>query len=143
MLAGAQLKPRLAFRRIASACPALKTSYQPLGWTHLNALPKCLCRERRLTLRELGNDCYGVDMKADAYLPVLVRHVPEIQVFDLQGQLLPSLKHYAQQGVVKVIAGPLACHLLIDIKRPYFRPRDRAIDQYTNGAVPFDQWSEE
>lgn len=59
---------------------------------------------------------------ADAYFPVTVRHVPIEQVFDLQGRLLPNIKHYSQMGVVHVIAGALASHLVIDVKRPYYRP---------------------
>lgn len=59
---------------------------------------------------------------ADAYLPVTVHHVPVEQVFDVQGRLLPNIQHYAQMGVVRVIAGALACHLVIDVKRPYYRP---------------------
>lgn len=34
------------------------------------------------------------------------------------------VKEMVEIGVVKrIIAGPVRCHLLIDIKRPYSRPR--------------------
>ena len=61
-------------------------------------------------------------MKASAYLPVWVYHVPASQVFTMRGDLLPSVKHYADQGVVCIVAGATACHLCIDVQRPYFRP---------------------
>lgn len=60
-------------------------------------------------------------MKADAYLPVWVHHLPVSQLFDLRGTLHESVQHYVKLGVVRVVAGPESCHLSIDVKRPYYR----------------------
>lgn len=57
----------------------------------------------------------------DAYLPVLVENVPADYVFDGHA-LRPAMAHYTRLGVVKVFAGPETCDLLIDVRRPYFRP---------------------
>ena len=58
---------------------------------------------------------------ADVYLPHTVRHLP-INVAMVGGTLRPEVAHYVQQGVVRVIAGPEACDLIIDVRRPYTRP---------------------
>ncbi len=59
---------------------------------------------------------------ADAYLPHVVERLPWHVAFGLDGKLLPRIRHYAEQGVVRVIAGATECHLIIDVKRPYWRP---------------------
>ena len=60
---------------------------------------------------------------ADAYLPVFVHDVSVDQIM-IAGQLRHPVRAYVDQGVVRVIAGPTHCHLVIDIQRPYFRPRN-------------------
>ena len=61
-------------------------------------------------------------MKATAFLPVWVRHLPISAVMSPMGHLKPHIRHYVDQGVVRVKAGPLCCHVMIDVRRPYFRP---------------------
>ena len=58
---------------------------------------------------------------ADDYLPHTVSNVPASWVFDDRGAVRPNFRHYMSQGVVRVIAGPEECHVVIDIKRPYHR----------------------
>ncbi|MFB2531000.1 hypothetical protein ACEYYA_02415 [Paracoccus sp. p3-h83] len=60
-------------------------------------------------------------MAAD-YLPVIVRNVPAGMIFDGMGRLRHAVRRYVTSGVVRVIAGPVECHVWIDIRRPYFRP---------------------
>ena len=60
-------------------------------------------------------------MTADAYLPVIVENLPASFVFQPDGQLRMSVSRARDMGCVKVIAGPEQCHLVIDIKRPYYR----------------------
>jgi hypothetical protein len=62
-------------------------------------------------------------MKDDGYLPVWVNHLPAAFAFDALGNLKPAIRDYVRQGVVRVVAGPLAVHLCVDVQRPYFRPR--------------------
>ncbi len=61
-------------------------------------------------------------MKASAYLPVWVRHLPASVAFSASGALHPKVQRYVKQGVVRVIAGPEKVDLCIDVQRPYFRP---------------------
>lgn len=61
-------------------------------------------------------------MKAHAYLPVVVDHLPAAFVFSADGSLRTDIDIYVKQGVVRVIAGPEECHLWIDVQRPYSRP---------------------
>ena len=58
---------------------------------------------------------------ADAYLPVMVADLPARFVFQPDGQLRDRIARARDMGVVRVIAGPVAAHLIIDIKRPYWR----------------------
>lgn len=60
-------------------------------------------------------------MRAAAYLPVLVKDVPVDMLFS-GSALRPTVAHYVAVGVVKIVAGPERCHVLIDIQRPYHRP---------------------
>ena len=61
-------------------------------------------------------------MMADAYLPHTVYDVPVVWVIDSEGALFERVRHYVRQGVVRVIAGPEACHVIVDVQRPYHRP---------------------
>ena len=61
-------------------------------------------------------------MMADAYLPHTVYDVPVVWVIDSEGALFERVRHYVRQGVVRVIAGPEACHVIVDVQRPYYRP---------------------
>lgn len=61
-------------------------------------------------------------MMADAYLPHTVYDVPVAWVIDSEGTLFERVRHYVRQGVVRVIAGPEACHVIVDVQRPYHRP---------------------
>ena len=61
-------------------------------------------------------------MTADAYLPHTVYDVPVAWVIDSEGALFERVRHYVRQGVVRVIAGPEACHVIVDVQRPYYRP---------------------
>ena len=58
---------------------------------------------------------------ADAYLPVWLHHIPASMIFQPGGRLRENVRHAVDQKVVRVIAGPTACHIRIDIQRPYFR----------------------
>ena len=58
---------------------------------------------------------------ADAYLPIVVKHLPAHMFFDDAG-LRPKIASYVRQGVVRVIAGAERCHVVIDIRRLYSRP---------------------
>ena len=58
---------------------------------------------------------------ADAYLPVIVKDLPANFVFQPDGAVRQAIRSMPS-GVVKVIAGAEKCHVIIDIKRPYYRP---------------------
>lgn len=60
---------------------------------------------------------------ADAYLPHVVENVPAFFAFQPDGRLREKVSHAVALGVVRVIAGPEACHIVVDIRRPYSRPR--------------------
>jgi hypothetical protein len=60
-------------------------------------------------------------MMADAYLPITVTDIPCYWVFQPDGHLRDRIRSLPT-GVVRVIAGAEKCHVVIDIKRPYFRP---------------------
>ena len=60
-------------------------------------------------------------MTADTYLPVLVENLPAAFVFQPDGQLRPAVARARDMGCVKIIAGAEQCHLIIDVKRPYYR----------------------
>lgn len=59
---------------------------------------------------------------ADAYLPVTVRDIPVDVVFDDTGAMRPNYAHAARLGVARIIAGPTLCDVVVDIRRPYYRP---------------------
>ena len=59
---------------------------------------------------------------ADAYLPHTVHDVPTAWVIGADGALLECVSHYVRQRVVRVIAGPEFCHVIVDVQRPYYRP---------------------
>lgn len=58
---------------------------------------------------------------ADMLLPVVVENLPIRFAFQPDGNLRDKVRHAVNLGVVKVIAGPEQCHMVIDVKRPYFR----------------------
>ena len=60
--------------------------------------------------------------RPDAFLPILFPDVPCADVF-CGRDLRTKYAHYAKLGVVRVIAGAKLCDVVVDIKRPYFRPR--------------------
>jgi hypothetical protein len=57
----------------------------------------------------------------DALLPVIVEDLPHNFVFQPGGQLRDKIRRGVEMNVVRVIAGPLKCHVVIDIQRPYYR----------------------
>ena len=62
---------------------------------------------------------------ADSYLPVWVYNLPARFFFQPDGALRENISGLPA-GVVKIIAGPEFSHVRIDIRRPYFRPINRA-----------------
>lgn len=60
-------------------------------------------------------------MPADAYRPVWVENLPASFVFQPDGKLRDKIARAVQMKVCRVIAGAEACHIMIDIKRPYYR----------------------
>lgn len=60
-------------------------------------------------------------MKADAYLPVWVHDLPIAFAMQPGGALRDNVRRAVDMGVVRVIAGPTQCHVMVDIKRPYYR----------------------
>lgn len=64
-------------------------------------------------------------MKADAHLPHIVHNVPVGWFIGHDGELMPRIRHYVAQGVVRVIAGPDQAHCVIDVQRPYCRPQNQ------------------
>ncbi|AUR02003.1 hypothetical protein PhaeoP88_04691 (plasmid) [Phaeobacter inhibens] len=63
---------------------------------------------------------------ADAYLKEVVRDLP-IGLVVCGRKLRPEVSSYVSQGVVQVIAGPEMCHVVIDIQRPYHRPKRKPL----------------
>lgn len=59
--------------------------------------------------------------RADAYLPVWVYDLPAEFCFQPDGRLLEAVARAVHMGVVRVIAGATAAHVMVDVKRPYFR----------------------
>lgn len=56
------------------------------------------------------------------HLPIWVDELPADFVFE-GPRLQPAIEHHCRIGVIqRIIAGPTACHLLIDIRRPYTKP---------------------
>lgn len=62
-------------------------------------------------------------MKPDAYLKHTVYDVPVDWLIGHDGALHPRVSDYVRQGVVKVIAGPERAHCVIDVMRPYHKPK--------------------
>ena len=50
-----------------------------------------------------------------------MEYLPASFVFQPDGQLREKVARSRDMGVTRVIAGPERCHLIIDIKRPYYR----------------------
>lgn len=63
--------------------------------------------------------------KPDALLPMWVNSLPAHVAFQSNGLLRPAFQSALDQGVIRVIAGPDACHVCIDVQRPYYRPRSK------------------
>lgn len=59
---------------------------------------------------------------ADAFLPVLFADLPAEFVFEHGGRLRWPFEHAQRQRVVRIIAGPTLCDVIVDIRRPYNRP---------------------
>ena len=64
---------------------------------------------------------------ADRYLPHVIRSVPVAWVIGHDGELLPRVKHYVRSGTVRIIAGAETAHVVVNLRRPYYRPRDLRI----------------
>lgn len=60
-------------------------------------------------------------MTADAYLPVIVERLPVRMVLRPDGMPRDKVRRAVDMGVVRVIAGPEECDVVIDVKRPYYR----------------------
>ena len=60
-------------------------------------------------------------MKDSAHLPVEVQNLPAAFVFQPDGALRENVSRAVFMGVVRVIAGAENCHVIVDIKRPYYR----------------------
>lgn len=60
-------------------------------------------------------------MKPDMLLPVTVRNQPITFAVQPCGMLRDKVRRAVNMGVVRVIAGPEKCHIVVDVKRPYFR----------------------
>lgn len=73
-------------------------------------------------------------MDADMYLPVVVRNIPCVFIFQPDGRLRMSARKLVSMGVLRVIAGPTACHLSINIRRPYRYPRRRPMQISARGV---------
>jgi hypothetical protein len=59
---------------------------------------------------------------ADAYRAIWFRGLPADFVFAGRA-LREKVGHYRQIGVIKkIIAGPEACNILIDVREPYTKP---------------------
>ena len=58
---------------------------------------------------------------ADAYLPHCVENLPAAFVFQPDGKMREKIARAVSLEVARVIAGPMQCHVIVDISRPYFR----------------------
>ena len=56
------------------------------------------------------------------YLPTLVANLPVDFVFQPDGALRENVSRLVAMKVVRVIAGAKKCHVVINIKRPYYFP---------------------
>lgn len=56
------------------------------------------------------------------YLPVLVTDLPASFVYRPDGALREKVSRAVSMKVVRVIAGAEKCHVIVDIKRPYYYP---------------------
>ena len=57
----------------------------------------------------------------DAMLPVWVYALPSAFAFQPDGALRGKVRSAVASGSCRVIAGPTECHVMIDVKRPYYR----------------------
>jgi hypothetical protein len=55
------------------------------------------------------------------HLPIVVENLP-IDFVLSNGALRPKIAQCTKVGVVKVIAGPAECNVVIDARRPYYLP---------------------
>lgn len=55
------------------------------------------------------------------YLPVTVTDLSASFVFQPDGAMREKVSRALSMKVVRVIAGAEKCHIVVDIKRPYFR----------------------
>ena len=60
-------------------------------------------------------------MKADNYLSHTVYYLPINFVCQPDGQLRDKVARAVSVGAVKIIAGATKAHVVLNIKRPYFR----------------------
>jgi hypothetical protein len=60
-------------------------------------------------------------MKADQYLSETVYNLPAQFVFQPGGQLREKVARAVSMSAAKVIAGPTECHLVLNIKWPYYK----------------------
>ena len=56
------------------------------------------------------------------YIPVTVTDLPASFVFQPDGAMRENVARAVSMGVVRVIVGAEKCNVVVDIKRPYFRP---------------------
>jgi hypothetical protein len=56
------------------------------------------------------------------YLPVLITNLPASFVYQPNGALREKVSRAVAIKVVRVIAGAEKCHVVVDIKRPYYYP---------------------
>lgn len=60
-------------------------------------------------------------MKADAYLSEIVYDLPASFVFQPDGALRDKVARAISMKAVRVIAGPEKVHVVLNIRRPYYR----------------------
>jgi hypothetical protein len=56
------------------------------------------------------------------YIPEIVTDLPASFVFQPNGALREKVSRAVAMKVVRVIAGAERCHVVVDIKRPYYFP---------------------
>lgn len=60
-------------------------------------------------------------MQNKEYLPIWLFDVPLDIVYNAVGKLRENVRHAVNLGIVRIIVGPIAYNICIEIKRPYFR----------------------
>lgn len=61
-------------------------------------------------------------MKPHSHHPVWVTDLPAAFVFQPDGRLRERIARAVSMKVVRVVAGAERCHVMVDVKRPYYRP---------------------